>query len=178
MQTDQSTIVTELFGRETDVAYSRNVTGYALLTLRLVMGWTIFYAGVTKLLNPEWSASGFLLHAIPEGNPFGGMWATMANEYLFLIDPLNAWGLTLVGAALFLGIAVRWSAFWGAVMMMFYWAASLPLAHGIVIDSHVVYALLLFGLGALGAGRIAGLDRFVEDLDFVERYPKLKYFLG
>jgi uncharacterized membrane protein YphA (DoxX/SURF4 family) len=34
------------------------------------------------------------------------------------IDPLNAWGLTLIGAALIAGVFVRWSAFWGAVMLV------------------------------------------------------------
>ena len=141
----------DLFGRETTFEYSETWVGYALVGLRVVMGWTFFYAGITKVLDPTWSARGFLLNAIPEGNPFGGVWATMAEEWLWLIDPLNAWGLTLVGLGLLLGVLVRWSAFWGAVMMLFYWAASLPLANGLVIDDHVVYALLLFGLGAFGA---------------------------
>jgi thiosulfate dehydrogenase [quinone] large subunit len=169
---------TELFGRRTDFEYSETWVGYALLGLRLVMGWTLFYAGITKVLDPEWSAEGFLLHAIPEGNPFGGAWATMATDWLWLIDPLNAWGLTLVGLALLLGAFVRWSAFWGAIIMLFYWAASLPLEHAIVIDDHVVYALLLFGLGAFGAGRIFGLDEYLEDTEIAERNGWLRYLMG
>jgi len=169
---------TELFGRRTDFEYSETWIGYALLALRLVMGWTLFYAGVTKVLDPAWSAEGFLLNAIPEGNPFTGFWATLASDWLWLVDPLNQWGLTLVGLALLLGAFVRWSAFWGAIMMLFYWAASLPLANGLVIDDHVVYAMLLFGLGAFGAGRILGLDEFLEDASIVQRNPWLRYVLG
>ncbi|WP_136715444.1 DoxX family membrane protein [Halorientalis salina] len=169
---------TDLFGRETDFEYSEHWIGYALLGLRLVMGWTFFYAGITKVLDPEWTAAGFLLNAIPEGNPFGGLWATLANEWVWLIDPLNAWGLMLVGLCLLLGALVRWAAIWGAVMMLFYWAAALPLANGIVIDDHIVYALLLFGLGAFGAGRIFGLDGYLEETSLVQRYPKLRLFLG
>lgn len=172
------TLEADLFGRRTMFEYSETWVGYALLALRIVMGWTLFYAGITKLLDPEWTAEGLLLGAIPEGNPFGGMWATLANDWLWLIDPLNAWGLTLVGLALLVGAFVRWSAFWGAVMMLFYWAASLPLENGIVIDDHVVYALLLFGLGAFGAGRIFGLDEYLEAVGVVNRYPALRYFLG
>jgi len=168
----------DLFGRETTFEYSETWVGYALVGLRVVMGWTFFYGGITKVLDPTWSARGFLLNAIPEGNPFGGVWATMAEEWLWLIDPLHAWGLTLVALGLLFGVLVRWSAFWGAVMMLFYWAASLPLANGLVIDDHVVYALLLFGLGAFGAGRIFGLDRIIEETEFVKRYPRLRYFLG
>jgi len=169
---------TELFGRRTNFRYSETWVGYALLALRVVMGWTLFYAGITKLLDPAWSAEGFLLHAIPEGNPFGGIWATMANDWLWLIDPLNQWGLTLVGLALLLGAFVRWSAFWGAVIMVFYWAASLPLEHAIVIDDHIVYAMLLFGLGAFGAGHILGLDEYLENFEIVEQNRWLRYLLG
>lgn len=169
---------TELFGRQTNFRYSETWVGYALLTLRVVMGWTMFYAGITKVLDPSWSAAGFLGNAIPEGNPFTAFWTTLANDWLWLIDPLNQWGLTLVGLALLVGAFVRWSAFWGAVMMLFYWAASLPLANGIVVDDHVVYAMLLFGLGAFGAGRILGLDEFLEDTGFVRNNPWLRYLMG
>ncbi|WP_435346128.1 DoxX family membrane protein [Haloarchaeobius sp. HRN-SO-5] len=168
----------ELFGRETRFEYSEHWVGYSLVTLRLVLGWTFFYAGVTKVLDPGWSAGGFLTNAIPAGNPFAGVWTTMAQDYLWLVDPLNAWGLTLVGLALLLGAFVRWSAFWGAVIMLFYWAASLPLANGLVVDSHVVYALLLFGLGAFGAGRILGLDAYLERHEFVRKNQWVKVLLG
>ena len=168
----------DVFGRRTDFEYSETWVGYALFGLRVVMGWTLFYAGITKVLDPKWSAEGFLLHAIPEGNPFGGVWATMANEWVWLIDPLNQWGLTLVGLALLAGAFVRWSAFWGAVMMLFYWAASYPFENAILIDDHMVYAFLLFGLGAFGAGRIFGLDEYLEDTGIVEKNRWLRYVMG
>jgi thiosulfate dehydrogenase [quinone] large subunit len=172
------TMEAELFGRSVNFEYSETWVGYALLGLRVIMGWSLFYAGITKVLDPEWSAGGFLLNAIPEGNPFVGVWAVMANDWLWLIDPLNQWGLTLTGLALILGAFVRWSAFWGAVMMMFYWAASLPLAHAILIDDHVVYALLLFGLGAFGAGRILGLDSIIEEMEPFQSKPALRLLTG
>ncbi|MFB6167431.1 MAG: DoxX family protein [Haloferacaceae archaeon] len=167
-----------LLGDRTELAQSRSTTGYALLGLRLVMGWVFFHAGITKVLDPSWTARGYLTN-VPAANPFGGLWATLARPgYLAVVDPLNAWGLTLVGAALLLGAAVRWAALWGAVMMAFYWASSLPLAHAVVVDSHVVYAVLLFGLGAFGAGRVLGVDGVVEETDLVERHPRLRYLLG
>ncbi|MFB6297113.1 MAG: hypothetical protein ABEH56_01180 [Salinirussus sp.] len=181
----------ELFGRETEFEYSEYWIGYAVVSLRIVMGWALFQGGITKLVtyldgNPEnnWTAAGFLANAIPDGNPFVGMWSAMAGNPL--IDQLVMWGLTLTGLGLILGALVRWNAFWGAVMMLFFWAASLhggllqglPLAHGWVIDDHMVYALLLFGLGAIGAGRILGLDASIESTDFVENNPWLRYILG
>ncbi len=172
------TLETELFGQPVSFQYSERWVGYSLVSLRVIMGWVFFYAGITKVLDPAWSAKGFLLNAIPEGNPFTGLWAMLANDWLWLIDPLNAWGLTLVGLALMFGAFVRWSAFWGAVMMLFYWAASLPLAHGILIDDHIVYALLLFGLGAFGAGRILGLDSIIEDFELFQQRPALQLLTG
>ena len=191
MSTQRRTLDAELFGRKTQFEYAERWVGYALLTLRVVMGWTLFQGGLTKLItyldgNPEtnWTAAGFLAHAIPEGNPFVGLWGSMAGNPV--IDQLVMWGLTLTGLGLILGALVRWNAFWGAVMMLFFWAASLegglaaglPIAHGWVDDDHLDYAVLLFGLGAFGAGRIFGLDEYIENLGFVERNPWLRLFLG
>ena len=181
----------ELFGREAHFEYSETWVGYSLVIMRVVMGWTLFQGGVTKLMtyldgNPEtsWTAAGYLMNAIPEGNPFMGMWAAMAGSPL--IDMLVMWGLTLTGLGLMLGALVRWNAFWGAVMMLFFWAAALhgglaaglPLEHGWVVDDHLVYAALLFGLGAFGSGRILGLDKKVEQMNFVQKRPWLRYLLG
>jgi thiosulfate dehydrogenase [quinone] large subunit len=191
MSTTQRQLEADLLGRETEFEYSEHWIGYAILGLRVVMGWTLFQGGITKLItyldsNPgnDWTAAGFLGNAIPQGNPFMDAWAAMAGNPL--IDQLVMWGLTLTGLGLLLGVLVRWTAFWGAVMMLFFWAASLhgglfqglPLANGWVIDSHMVYAMLLFGLGAIGAGRILGLDAYIENTDLVENNSWLRYLLG
>lgn len=169
---------TELFGRSVEFTYSETWIGYSLLSLRFVMGWTFFLPGIRHLWDPEWSAQGLLLYGIPDGNPFGGLWATLGNDWVWLLTPLNSIGLTLVGLALILGVFVRFSAFAGSLMMGFYWAAALPLENAYLVDDHIVYILLLFGLGALGAGRILGLDATLEEFDIVKQYPRLKLLLG
>ncbi|QSG14580.1 putative membrane protein, DoxD family [Halapricum desulfuricans] len=149
------------------------------MTLRLVMGWVFFYAGIDKLLAGDWSAQGYLMGAASrEGSLFPGLWETMAQNYVGLIDPLNMWGLTLVGLALIVGAAVRWSAFWGSVIMLFYYLSGYPLENSLLIDSHVVYIALLFGIGAFGAGRILGVDEYLERTAVVENNPWLRYVLG
>ncbi|MFB6170042.1 MAG: DoxX family membrane protein [Haloarculaceae archaeon] len=191
MSTRTRELDAELFGRETHFEYSDHWVGYAVIALRVVMGWTLFQAGLTKLLtyldaNPgnDWTAAGFLAHGIPEGNPFGGAWAAMAGNPA--VDGLVMWGLTLTGLGLVLGALVRWNAFWGAVTMLLFWAASLegglaqglPVAHGWVIDDHVVYAALLFGLGAIGAGRLLGVDAHLERFEVVRTNRWLRLLLG
>lgn len=63
-------------------------------------------------------------------------------------------------------------------MMLFYWLAAFPMEHSLVVDDHLVYAVLLFGLGAFGAGRILGVDAYLEDTAVVRRNPWLRLFLG
>ncbi|KAB1189012.1 MULTISPECIES: DoxX family protein [Haloferax] len=191
MATSSRVLETKLFGQDVTFEYSERWVGLSLFIMRIVMGWTLFQGGVTKLVtyldadpSNNWTAAGFLANAIPPGNPLAGLWMSMAGNPL--IDQLNMWGLTLTGLALILGAFVRFSAFWGAIMMLFYWAAALeggilaglPLAHGWVVDDHIVYAVLLFGLGAFGAGRILGVDAYLENLEFVKKNRWMSLVMG
>jgi thiosulfate dehydrogenase [quinone] large subunit len=179
----QRQLQTQLFGQEVKFEYSEKALGYAIVGLRIVMGWILFQGGITKVLDPTFTAAGFLTH-LPEGNPFVGFFGSMAGNPV--LDGLVAWGLTLTGVGLIAGALTRWCAFWGAVMMLFFWAASLtggiaqglPIAHGWVVDDHIVYAVLLFGLGAVGAGRILGVDGLLEKVQIVRDHPTVKYVLG
>lgn len=173
-----------IFGKNIRTEYSVTTIGYAIVALRVLMGWVLFQGGIVKILDPEWTAAGFLQFAIPEGNPFTAQFATMAGSPV--IDFLVAWGLTLTGLGLILGALVRWNAFWAAFMMIMFWSASLhgglgaglPLEHGWVVDDHLIYAILLFALGAFGAGRLYGVDAIIEAMPFVKNNRWLKAFLG
>jgi thiosulfate dehydrogenase [quinone] large subunit len=166
-------------GHETYVEVSERWSGPALLIMRLLIGWHFFLAGIHKVLQPGWSSKGFLLNAVGPSNPFAGFFEAMANSsFLWLIDIMNMTGLTLLGIGLIVGALVRWCAFWGSIMMWFYWMASLPLKNSVFVSDHVVYIALLFFLGAFGAGRYRGVDEYVEDMEFVQDYPWLRYILG
>lgn len=180
METEK--LETEIFGRKVNFDYSEDRVGYSLLLMRLSIGWIMFQGGVTKLLDPTWTAAGYL-NNVPAGNPFG-FWSMMAG--VPMIDMLVTWGLLLTGLGIITGTLFRFSAFWAAVMNLLFWASSLeggimqglPVAHGWVVDSHIVYIMLLFGLAAFGAGRIIGVDEYLEDLEIVERNSWLRYLLG
>jgi len=184
MSTKRRTLEADLFGRETDFEYSEQWIGYALLGLRMVMAWVFLQAGLDKLFQGDWTAAGYLEFAIPADNPFKSVFVDMAG--MSFVDPLVVWGQILIGLALLVGVAVRFAAFWGAVQMIMFWMshleggimAGLPIEHGWVVSSHIVYALLLFGLGAAGAGRILGVDSYLESLPAVRDNRWLRYFLG
>ncbi|MBI2607898.1 MAG: DoxX family membrane protein [Candidatus Doudnabacteria bacterium] len=131
-----------------------------ILLLRLSTGWLIFYAGVTKIADPNWSAAGYLNNA----KTFSGFFEWLASPGLLPVTNfVNEWGLTLLGISLILGLGVRLSSVLGGVLMLLYYFPVLefPLIppHSYIVDEHIIYAFALLVLGALNAGRIYGLDK-------------------
>jgi len=150
----------------------------SVLLLRVSIGWLFFYAGWSKVVTfftaaEDWTAAGFLSH-LP--GPFASMFSGMAGSAL--VDYLNAYGLLLVGAALILGVLVRWSALWGVVIMVLYYLASFPAEHAYVVEDHFIFALVLVVLAAVGAGRFWGLDKVIEESSFAKSNPWLLKLLG
>ncbi len=151
----------------------------SLFLLRVSMGWFIFYAGITKVLNPEWSAAGYLKGA-----------KTFVSFYEWLLQPnilpsinfLNEWGLTLVGISLILGLFVRLGSIFGAALMVLYYFPILnfpyPNPYTFLIDDHIIYALVMILLATLRAGRVWGLENWCSSLPICSRYPKLRNLLG
>lgn len=129
-----------------------------LFLLRVSLGWYMFYAGITKVLDPSWSAEGYLKGA----KLLPGFYAwLMSPGILPLINLVNEWGLTLLGISLILGIFVRYSAPLGAVLMALYYiplGIIHPDAHSLIVDDHVIFGLLLVYLAVAKAGHHWGLD--------------------
>lgn len=132
----------------------------SLFLLRVGMGWLFFYAGITKILDPAWSAEKYLAGA--KTFPVFYHWLASPN-ILGVTNLLNEWGLTLIGSALILGIFVRLAALAGAVVMLLYYFPILdfprPNPHSYIVDEHIIYALALLLLAALRTGKVWGLDR-------------------
>jgi len=186
----ERTLEAQLLGRPVTFSYSETWVAWSVLSLRLIMGYVFLSAGLEKLLDPDgWSSAAFLNPETPFGvtgdNPLSGIFAEMSAS-ASMVDPIVIFGQIMIGLALILGVAVRFAAFWGAVQMILFWLAALegglleglPVEHGYVVDSSLVYAFILFGLGAVGAGRVLGLDRHIEEMEFVKNNPWIKYLLG
>lgn len=130
-----------------------------LTVLRVATGWFFLYAGITKVLDPTWSAEGYLSGAQTFSNLYG--WLALPSN-IGWVNFLNEWGLTLIGAALILGICVRWAAYAGVLLMLLYWFPVLNFPyvgdHSYVVDDHIIYTLVLFVLAYFNAGRYWGID--------------------
>src|SRR3989338_1472306 len=123
-----------------------------LFLLRISMGWLMFYAGLTKIIDPGWSAAGYLNSA----KTFPALYKWFASaEVLPLVNFVNEWGLTLLGVSLILGIGVRLASVLGAALMLMYYFPVLQFPvippHSYIVDDHIIYALVLVYFAAVKA---------------------------
>ncbi|HEY4476765.1 MAG TPA: DoxX family protein [Candidatus Paceibacterota bacterium] len=135
---------------------------FSLLLTRVSLGVLFFYAGITKVVDSTWSAAGYIGGA----KTFTSFYQLFLNPIILpIVNFLNAWGLTILGVALILGLFVRLSSILGIVLMLLYYFAAGPFpypnAHAWVVDDHIVYALLLLFFASVRAGRYWGMDRFL-----------------
>ncbi|OGE75441.1 MAG: hypothetical protein A3K05_00265 [Candidatus Doudnabacteria bacterium RIFCSPHIGHO2_01_48_18] len=151
-----------------------------LFLMRVALGWLMFYAGITKVLNPDWTAAGYLRGA----KTFSGIYNFFASpEILPAIDFINEWGLALLGVSLILGIGVRITSWCGAALMALYYLPILRFPyvgeHSYLVDEHIIYILVLLYFSKAGAGRAWwGMEDWFASLPFIRKNRKLKELLG
>lgn len=143
-----------------------------LVGLRVSLGAYFFYAGVSKIINPAWTAEGYLKGA----QTFPALYEWFARpDILPIVNALNEWGLTLVGVSLLLGAFTRLGAAAGIVIMALYYLPALkfPYAgtHAYIIDDHIIFIFAFALLAALNAGRVWGLDKILaKRKDILSRF--------
>ena len=151
----------------------------SLFLLRIVLGWMYLYAGVTKIVDPAWSAAGYLKSA----KNFGALYQWLASPGMLPVTNfVNEWGLTLLGLSLILGLFVRFGTKLGVILMLLYYLPILdfpyPNAHAFIVDEHIIYITALLTLGSYRAGHVWGLEEWCANLPICSRYPKLRAWLG
>ncbi|NGM68801.1 DoxX family protein [Natronolimnobius sp. AArcel1] len=153
------------------------LSAWAIVGLRLIMGWVMLTAGWGKIVG-EFSAYGYLANVDP-ASPASGLFAVMAESGAMMaaVDVIVPVTQLLIGLALIAGVFVRLAALGAATQMVMFYFGSWDVAGGLVNDQ-LVYAAVFLALGAFAAGRILGLDRYIEQHPIVERYPALRYLLG
>lgn len=137
-----------------------------LALMRIAIGWHFLYEGVVKLLDPNWTAAGYLRAS---SGPLASLFRWMASEptVLKVIDQLNLWGLILIGACLMLGLLTRFAAVCGMGLLALYYAANPPLfqaaapgmaeGHYLLINKNLVELLALAVVLVLPASHL-GFD--------------------
>ena len=147
-----------------------NLQLYGLVTLRILIGWHLLYEGIAKLLNPYWSSAAFLLDA---KWIFSGVaeWMVATPSILSLVDNLNMWGLTIIGACLMLGLFGRHVSLAGMLLVLvyylftpsFWWLEYARPGEGsyLVVNKNLIEACALFVIYLFPTSKIIGLDRLL-----------------
>jgi thiosulfate dehydrogenase [quinone] large subunit len=138
-----------------------------LVILRLVIGWHILYEGIAKLLNPNWSSIGFLSESKWILSGFAN-WIISNPGVLKTVDFLNTWGLIAIGAALMLGIFMRFAVVAGTILLLIYYLNNPPLigleysipseGSNIIVNKTLIEAIALFLLAVFPAHAVYGLE--------------------
>jgi thiosulfate dehydrogenase [quinone] large subunit len=144
---------------------------FALVILRITIGWHFLYEGGVKILNPHWTAKSYLLDS---GGFLKGFFELIAgNQTLLSIsDSANAWGLALIGLSLLLGIFTRYSSIAGIVLLLLYYLSH-PAFPGIeylfpsdgsyfIINKTLVELFALLVVFAFPTSHIFGLQRMIK----------------
>ena len=156
-----------------------------ILALRLMMGIAFFQSGIEKVLSGSFDAAGYLQNAPPaNGSPVADLFVSMGETGWFVefVNIAVPWGEVLIGLGLLVGFLTRLAAFWGAFLMLLFYLGNWDISHG-YINGDFAYLLVFLSVAAFGAGRILGLDAYVENYDvggetLLERYPWTRYLFG
>lgn len=133
-----------------------------IFLLRVSMGWMMFYAGITKILDPAWTSKKYIISA----KTFSVFYAQLTSANILpTVDFLNKWGLTLIGISLILGFLVKFSSLFGALLMALYYFPILDFPYvgpvnSYIVDQHVIFFLVFIFLFLFNAGRSFGFDSY------------------
>ena len=154
---------------------------YLWAATRLCLGWTFLWPFMDKAFGlghetpsaNAWFSGGNPTKGFLSGSvgPFSGIYHDIAGAGL--VNVLFMVGLLGIGVALLLGIAMWPACIAGATMLMLMWTASLPPENNLFMDDHIIYALVLIGLAAVGAGKTLGLGEWWARTEVVQRYSWL-----
>ena len=149
----------------------------ALVVLRILIGWHFLYEGFAKVLNPDWTAAGFLLDS---KGIFSGIFISMAENPMILefVNWSNKLGLIAIGLGLMVGCFTRVASASGILLLLLYYFAtppfigytySIPMEGSyLIVNKNLIEAFALFVLIVFPTGHIIGLDRIFS----IEKYLK------
>lgn len=143
---------------------------YALVVVRILLGWYLLYEGLAKLFNPHWSSFGYLKSA--QGFLSSFFHGLADNpQTIEIVNQLNIWGLIAIGCALILGLFGRFTSLAGAFLILLYYLAHPPLIHvnevllstenTLWVDKNLIFIGVLVLLYLFPTSTFIGIDRFI-----------------
>ena len=158
--------------------------------LRVVLGLSLLFAGLDKFFmwasGQAFTSGGFLAKATGGSwlgstgvvNPTHDFWVSISQNagLVSAIDTLVVFGEVAIGAALILGLATRFSAVMGVILMALLYVANWSFANG-PFNEQFMYLAIAATIAYVGAGAYA-LDTAVEKLPIVQRIPVVKVVIG
>ena len=148
---------------------SKNKIAIWLFTiLRIIVGWHFLFEGLSKLFNPGWSSTSYLMES---QWLFSGFfhWLIGNNTTLQVVDFLNIWGLIIIGTFLFIGFFTRIAAISGAFLLLLYYVANPPFvyssmpttSHFYIINYNLIEAVVLVVIASFPKDYLWSVQRFI-----------------
>jgi thiosulfate dehydrogenase [quinone] large subunit len=164
--------------------------------LRVTAGVVMLWAGLEKLIGTpggfdvagffKFGTAGSLAWPFVTGepakdavfNPLHGFWVGLADNAAAVqaIDFLVVFGELAIGICLILGLATRFAAICGALMMGLFFLATWNFAYG-VVNQQLTYLVVFLAIAGIGAGKYYGLDGFAAETRFARDHPSLRRYI-
>lgn len=178
MQPDTATVDTRLFGREVAYSFDGPWGSYWLVLLRVIAGWWFLNAGLHKIVaeGAVYDTTGWLEFGT-QGSILHPMFEWFAVNAAIVPNVLVPWGQVAIGLGLLLGVLTRLAAANGALLGGFFYLGNQGWENGFV-NGELFGVLIFVGLALFGAGRIYGVDGYLETTEFVDRHPRMRYLMG
>jgi thiosulfate dehydrogenase [quinone] large subunit len=147
-----------------------------IFLMRVTVGWVFLWAAIHHFGDHAY-VGGFLSHT----KTFHPIYGALArSSWLPLISFLVEYGHLLIGLSLVSGLLVRASAPFAIMLMLFYWTAHMDFPYisninNLIVDEHIIIALVAGYLMVRHAGHVWGLDGLVANQDLVHRNGGLRW---
>ncbi|MFC6718168.1 DoxX family protein [Natrialbaceae archaeon GCM10025810] len=178
MSTKSLELDARLFGR--DVSYGLNGAwaSYWLVFLRVITGYWLLHAGLGKIIENGafgFDATGWIMGA--EGAITYPIMSWFAANAPMIPNIMVPWGQFLIGLGLILGCLTRLAAANGAILMFFFYFGNADWTNGFV-NGDLLGLIMFLTVIVFAAGRVWGVDAYLERTEAVKNRPWLRYLLG
>jgi thiosulfate dehydrogenase (quinone) large subunit len=161
-----------------------------IFALRAFVGLAFAFAGFDKFFmwanGKPFTSAGYLTHATGGQwlgstgvNPTQDFWVSLGNNAsaVHLIDTLVVFGECAIGIALVLGLATRFSAVMGTLLMGLLLVSNWSFANG-PFNEQATYLAITAVIAYVGAGAYALDSVIASRVTLIQRVPVVKYALG